>query len=88
VWLRTRLRTSRQLWNVTERHANVTSHCYAYTVGPDTLVVTTNRGSGSASSSSPARSEQQTCDITLPEGSQLLRTGLPGLQDVLDAAQV
>jgi hypothetical protein len=76
-----RLRTSRQLWNVSERAESVTADCYAYTVGPDALVVTTSRGSSS-------KVVHDACEVVLEEGSALMRTGLAGMQDVLDFKQV
>lgn len=76
-----RLRTSRKLWNITERHETVTEDCYSYTLGADTLVVLTNRGSNLGNAT-------KTCSITLPANSQLMRKGLTGVQDVLDFQQV
>jgi len=76
-----RLRTSRKLWNVTERSETVTADCYSYTLGADTLVVLTNRGSNLGNAT-------KTCSMVLPENSQLLAKGLTSLQDVLDATQV
>lgn len=76
-----RLRTSRKLWNVTERQETVTEDCYSYTIGTDLLVVLTNRGSNLGNAT-------KTCTVTLPASSQLLRKGLTGVQDVLDFQQV
>lgn len=66
---------------MTERPETVTADCYSYSVGPDVLVVTTNRGS------SPHNADKS-CSVVLPEASQLMRNGLAGLQDVLDFKQV
>jgi hypothetical protein len=76
-----RLRTSRKLWNITERDESVTEDCYSYTIGSDLLVVLTNRGSNLGNAT-------KTCSITLPANSPLLRKGLTGVQDVLDFQQV
>lgn len=76
-----RLRTARKLWNVTERHETVTADCYSYTLGPDLLVVMTNRGSNLGNAT-------KTCSVKIPEGSQLMLKGIINLQDVLDSTQV
>jgi hypothetical protein len=76
-----RLRTSRNLWNITERQETVTEDCYSYTVGADVLVVLTNRGSNLGNAT-------KTCSVQLPASSQLMRKGLAALQDVLDFNQV
>lgn len=76
-----RLRTSRNLWNITERQETVTEDCYSYTVGADVLVVLTNRGSNLGNAT-------KTCSVQLPASSQLMRKGLASLQDVLDFNQV
>lgn len=76
-----RLRTSRNLWNITERQEMVTEDCYSYTVGADVLVVLTNRGSNLGNAT-------KTCSLQLPASSQLMRKGLTAMQDVLDFNQV
>jgi hypothetical protein len=76
-----RLRTSRKLWNVTERHAAVSADCFSYTLGPDLLVVLTNRGSNLGNAT-------KACSVVLPSSSQLLHKGLAAVQDVLDFTQV
>jgi hypothetical protein len=76
-----RLRTSRKLWNITERHEAVTEDCYSYTLGTDMLVVLTNRGSNLGNAT-------KKCSIALPASSMLLQRGVAALQDVLDFSQV
>lgn len=87
-----RLRTQHELWRQPHGDVAATADCYAFTRGPQVLVVLTNAGSSrlehGGSNSGGSKAGQRQCSVVLPEGFSMLRGGLGGVRDVLQGGQV